>query len=145
MNLATDLLAQLNEPNLDHKTRVQILCRLAKALEESGDYEAARDALGELWQRIGERPKLDGLDEHAAALVLLRAGTLSGWLGSVRQVEGAQEIAKNLISESIVVFERLKDVEKLAEARINLATCYWREGAFDEARVILQEVRTLPL
>ncbi|MCA1558599.1 MAG: hypothetical protein LC731_08685, partial [Acidobacteria bacterium] len=105
MNLANNLLAQLKEPNLDHQARAKILCRLAKALEESGDYEAARSAMSELWQRIGERPKLHDLDQTTAAEVLLRAGTLSGWLGSKRQVEGAQETAKNLISESIAVFE----------------------------------------
>ncbi len=30
--------------------------------------------------------------------------------------------------------------EKTAEARVNLAICYWREGALDEARVTLRLV-----
>src|SRR4051812_31413622 len=100
MNLATNLLAQLNEPDLSPEARVTIRCRLAKALEESGDYEAARKIMSEIWQRIGERPKLDGLDQSTKAEVLLRVGALSGWIGSAHQIEDAQEVAKNFISES---------------------------------------------
>src|SRR6185503_14181664 len=36
-------------------------------------------------------------------------------------------------------FEKLGLVEQVAEARIDLAICYWREGAFDEARVTLDD------
>jgi transcriptional regulator with PAS, ATPase and Fis domain len=111
---------------------------VAKELEEAGNYEAAREAMGELWQRIGEYPSLDGLDKHMAAEVLMRAGTLSGWIGSSKQIAGAQESAKDLISASIRAFEKLSDTMKVAEAKTELAYCYWREGAFDEARVTLR-------
>lgn len=96
--------------------------------------------MSEFWQRVGERPQTAGLDDTATGEVLLRAGVLSGWIGSANQIEGAQETAKDLISESAAVFEKLPDAEKLAEARIELAYCYWREGALDEARVMLREV-----
>jgi two-component system response regulator HydG len=140
MALASQLLRQIDNPTLDHAARARLRCQLAKELEDSGNYEAARAAMGELWQRVGQRPQLDGLDRHTAAEVLLRAGTLSGWVGSANQVEGAQEVAKDLINESATAFELLQETEKVAEARIDLAICYWREGAFDEARVTLQEV-----
>jgi tetratricopeptide (TPR) repeat protein len=61
-------------------------------------------------------------------------------LGSAKQVAGAQETAKDLISESAAIFEALGMAEKVAEARIDLAICYWREGALDEARVTLRLV-----
>src|SRR5207248_1080423 len=70
--------------------------------------------------------------------VLLRAGSLSGWIGSANQIDGAQETAKDLISQSVADFEALQETEKVAEAYIDLAICYWREGAFDEARVTLR-------
>jgi CheY-like chemotaxis protein/Flp pilus assembly protein TadD len=69
----------------------------------------------------------------------LRAGVLTGWIGSARQINGAQETAKNLISESIAIFEALQENSRVAEAQIDLACCYWREGAFDEGRVMLRE------
>ena len=95
--------------------------------------------MGELWQRVGERPIVGGLDENAKGNVLLRAGALTGWIGSAKQISGAQEAAKNLVSESIATFETLERVSRVAEAEIELAYCYWREGAFDEARVMLRE------
>ncbi|MDT4969685.1 MAG: two-component system, NtrC family, response regulator AtoC [Acidobacteriota bacterium] len=139
MHLQTSLLRQLDTPGLTLNERVELRCRLAKELEEAGNYDAACDALGELWQRLGERPKVEGLERHIAAEVLLHAGSLTGWIGSTRQVEGTQETAKNLISESISIFEALNNTEKVAEAQSDLAFCYWREGALDEARVTLRE------
>jgi transcriptional regulator with PAS, ATPase and Fis domain len=140
MNLAIRLQQQIEDSSLSYAGRVRLRCELSKELEEAGNYEAAQSALGEVWQRIGERPQIKELDPYTAATVLLRAGTLSGWIGSARQIEGAQEIAKDLITESITTFEELQETEKVAEARIDLAICYWREGAFDEARITLREV-----
>ena len=111
------------------------LCAQAQKLEELGKFEDARLVLSEFWQRIGDRPKVAGLDAPARAELLLRVGTLSGWLGSARQIPGAQEIAKDLISESSSIFEGLKMAEKVAEAHVDLGICYWREGALDEARI----------
>jgi hypothetical protein len=56
--------------------------------------------MGELWQGIGYRPVLGGVNQATAAEVLLRVGILTGWLGCIKQIEGAQESAKNLISEA---------------------------------------------
>ena len=95
--------------------------------------------MGELWSRVGERPILNDLDSATAAEVLLRVGALTGWIGSAKQVQGLQELAKNLISESITRFSEVSNVKKIAEAQMELAPCYWREGALDEARVVLQE------
>ena len=84
-------------------------CRISREYEEAGDYERAREALGELWRRVGERPDVDGLAPDAAAEVLLQAARLTSTLGSAKQVGGSQELAKNLISESMAIFERLGD------------------------------------
>ncbi|MDT5060804.1 MAG: two-component system, NtrC family, response regulator AtoC [Acidobacteriota bacterium] len=139
MHVHTSLLRQLDNPRLNRNERAELRCRLAKELEQAGNYEAARNALGELWRRIGERPHIEGLDQRMAAEVLLRVGSLTGWIGSAQQVRGAQELAKDLISESITTFESLHEIEKIAEAQSDLAFCYWREGALDEARITLQE------
>ena len=129
----------LDNPALSVSDRTLLRCDLARDLMETGDYEGARQALDPIWHRVGDRPALDGLDERAAAEVFLRAGTLSGWIGSARQLAGAQETAKDLLSESMVIFESLGLTVKAAEAQIELAWCYWREGSFDEARLMLRE------
>src|SRR5207248_5426422 len=82
MVISSQLLHRIADPSLPEDERARLRCQLAKELEEVGNYEAAREAMGELWSRVGERPVLEGLDETTAADVLLRVGVLTGWLGS---------------------------------------------------------------
>jgi CheY-like chemotaxis protein len=139
MQIVKELLQQIDNPILSPSERALLRCQLAKQLEEAGNYESAREALGDLWSEVGQRPTLETLEQLIAAEVLLRVGTLTGWIGSAKQIEGAQELAKNLISESIRIFETTDSLNKVAEAQSDLAVCYWREGAFSEANVILQD------
>jgi tetratricopeptide (TPR) repeat protein len=116
------------------------LCELAKNLEEAGEFDHAAETLASFWKGPLNRPETKGLSDEAKAELLLRSGTLTGWLGSARQIPGAQEIAKDLISESAATFQSLGISEKFAEAQVDLAICYWREGGLDEARVTLRLV-----
>lgn len=129
MIIQSQLIHQIADPTLTHDERTLLRCQLSKELEEIGNYEAAREAMGELWQRVGERPNMEGLEQATAAEVLLRAGVLTGQIGSVKLIENSQELAKNLISESIPSFEALGDSKKVAEAQTELAQCYWREAS----------------
>lgn len=142
MHLANELLRELDTPGLSLNERAHLRCRLAKQLEQGGDYDDASEAMAELWQGMGARPMLEGLDDETKAEVLLRVGALTGWIGSASQIEGSQETAKDLISESTRAFEKLGQRNKVGEARSDLALCYWRASAYDEARVILQEALT---
>ncbi len=113
-------------------------CGLSKSCLDAGDFEGARAAMGALWRRAGERPAVEGLGARVAAEVLLQAGRLTSAIGGARRVEGAQEAAKNLFTEGALIFERLGVSEKVAESRAELGLCYWREGAFEEARAVLR-------
>jgi tetratricopeptide (TPR) repeat protein len=139
MNLQTSLSRQLENPNLNRNQRAELCCELARVFEDRGDYESARETLGEFWRHIGEHPDTSGLEQVTAGEVLLRAGFLTSILGSKNQITGAQETAKNLFSESLTIFESLGYGKKIAEAQTELALCYWREGAYDEARVMLRD------
>jgi len=109
-------------------------------LERAGDYDGARFALRLVWSgRIGERPRLAELSEDTQAEVLWRVGALSGWLGSANQIPGAQEFARDLLTESITLFESLDQQDKRAEAMGDLALCYWRSGAQDEGRALFRQ------
>lgn len=137
MNLADERLKELDNPALTENERALLRCQVAADFIHRGQYETAGEALGELWRGIGRRPNVEGLDERATAEVLQQAGALSGWMGASRQVKGAQDAAKDLFSESAALFERLGETAKAAFARSDLALCYWREGAYDEARILL--------
>ena len=138
MNLTSQLTALREETRgLSRGERAVHCCDLAKQLEKAGEYEAAREALGEFWPERDGSPFLDQLDEATKAQVVLRVGALSGWLGSTDQAARSQEIAKDLITKSIEIFDGLGQTTEAAEARGDLALCYWREGAYDEARITL--------
>lgn len=114
-------------------------CEAALELRDRSDYQGARTAMHPLWQRIGERPELKNLQAEVAAEVLLTVGILTSWIGSKEGSEHAQEIAKNLMSESIGFYEVMGDTRKVAAGRAEIAYCYFREGALDEARIMLTE------
>ncbi len=137
MNLADVHLEELDSPTLSADERALRRCRVAADLIQAGQYEPATHALGEFWRGDGGRPNVGGLDGKTAAEVLLQVGALSGWMGAGRHASGSQEAAKDLLSESATLFERLGELTRAAAARSDLALCYWREGAYDEARVLL--------
>lgn len=114
-------------------------CKAALKQKDKGDFEGAQDTMRPIWKDIGERPETTGLHPSVAAEVLLTVGILTGWLGSKRQVQNAQETAKNLITEGVTYFESMGDVMRIATARTEIAYCYWREGELNEARTMLHE------
>ncbi|HEX6716034.1 MAG TPA: tetratricopeptide repeat protein [Pyrinomonadaceae bacterium] len=91
------------------------------------------------WRGVGAEPNTAGLDPSVTAEILLCAGILTSWIGSKNQVSQAQEIAKDLLTRSITYFEAIRDVTKVAVAQSEIAYCYWREGAANEARSWLHE------
>lgn len=113
-------------------------CQRAKRLEVDGNYPAAKEALGELWPGFGNWPEVSLFAPAVQAEILWRVGSLSGWLGSASQVGRTQEPAKDLICAARTIFEDLDLPEKVVEVSNDLALCYWREGAYDEARAILK-------
>lgn len=139
MNLADERLKELDNPSLTEKERVLLRCRVAADLIHKGQYEAAREALGELWLGVGQRPAVRRWPPAVDAEVLLQCGTLTGWLGSVRNVSGAQEQAKDMLSEAARKFRSQGMPSKVSETQYELGMCYWRLGAHDEARVVMAE------
>jgi tetratricopeptide (TPR) repeat protein len=139
MTLADERLKELDDPSLTTNERILIRCAVASDLIHKGQYEAAREALGELWPGVGEKPDVKGLPPVLAAEVLLQCGVLTGWLGRIRSVEGAQEKAQDLITAASRKFQSQGRREKVSEAQYELGVCYWRLGAYEEARVIMRE------
>jgi tetratricopeptide (TPR) repeat protein len=114
-------------------------CQAALELRDKSDYQGALAVMRPLWKRVGERPELRGLHAEIAAEVLLTVGILTSWIGSKEGIEHAQETAKNLITEGIGLYQEMGDIAKVAASRAEIAYCYFREGALDEARIMLTE------
>jgi len=114
-------------------------CEAALKLKDKGDWEGAQEIMYPLWKRVGERPDVEGLHASVAAEVFLSVGILTCWIGSKSQLKEAQETAKDLIGESINFFGTIGDLKKVAAARVELAYCYWCQGALNEARIMFNE------
>jgi tetratricopeptide (TPR) repeat protein len=139
MNLTDSRLKELDNPSLTRNERVMLRCRLASEFIHVGQYEVAREALGELWHGIGHRPEVEKLKPLTTAEVLLQCGTLSGWLGSAQHIADAQEKAKDLLFEALRMFKSQNQDAKVSEAKYELSKCYFRLGAYDDARVVLEQ------
>jgi tetratricopeptide (TPR) repeat protein len=127
---------KLDTAHLTANAEASLRCQTALELRDRSDYEGAREVMVPLWSGIGSRPKTEGLHSTVIPEVLLTVGILTGWLGSRNEIEEADDYARDLITESITFYEALGDSKKVAEARAELAACYWRAGANDEARIL---------
>ncbi len=114
-------------------------CHEALQQKDKGRFDAAQDAMSPVWQGIGSRPDTTGLHAHVAAEVVLCVGVLTGWIGSRNEIKASDEMARDLINDSIRFFESVGDFKKVAEGRTELAYCYWRAGALDEARIMFKQ------
>ena len=140
MNLTAQLTTFRKETEgLSRNERARLSCDLAKQMEKLGEYDSAAEALEEFWPNRNEAPITDGLEAENKAVVMLRVGNLIGFLGRTNQTPGSQERAKDLITKTIEMFDTQGNETRGAEARGDLALCYWREGGHDEARIHLQD------
>jgi tetratricopeptide (TPR) repeat protein len=138
VKITSPKLDKLNSTNLSLNEKALLCCQAALELRDKGDYEGALEVMRPFWKRLGERPQSEGLQQSVAVEVLLCVGILTDWIGSTSDIKH-EETAKNLISEAITFYESIGDLKKVAEARADLAYCYWREGGLDEARIMLTE------
>jgi tetratricopeptide (TPR) repeat protein len=128
-------LAKLDTSHLPANARALYLCERALELKERGEFDAAREVMRPLWKQLGQRPDTEGLTSLTTAEVLLCAGILTSWIGGQNQIKEADEWARDLLSESMRLFEVEKDAKKVAQARTEIAYCYRRAGSLDEARI----------
>ena len=110
-------LLQSQNQNLSRAERALNCCALAKRLEKAGEFQAAAEALNEFWPDSQFPPVIEDLERAVQAEVLLRVGVLVGWIGSLQQANGGQENAKNLITQSLDLFERAGQADRVAEGR----------------------------
>lgn len=130
---------KINTTHLTANDEALLRCQIALELRDKGDYDGAQEVMRRLWRGIGNRPDITGLHPSVTAEVLLCVGILTGWIGSRNENKEADGYARDLITESITYYESIGDAKKIAEARTELAYCYWREGSFDEARIMFTE------
>jgi tetratricopeptide (TPR) repeat protein len=132
---SNEVLAKLDTSHLPANARALLLCERALELKERGEFDAAREVMRPLWPQLGQRPNTEGLNPVTTAEVLLCAGVLTSWIGGQNQIKEADEWARDCLTESMRIFETEKDAKKVAQVQTEIAYCYRRAGALDEARI----------
>ncbi len=115
------------------KKDIEVLAKDLLNLEKKGEYVEALGKLKDLWNPEKQEPVLEGLDIDAAAEILLRCGSLVGFLGHLNQTPESQERSKNLLTKARARFLETGDKRKLAECETYLALSYSRTGEYREA------------
>ena len=128
-------------PTLSPDEEVQVYCTVTREQIEVGNYEAGCLILRRWWTP-GDWPKIDGLGSYSAADLLFTTGSLAGCLSSTGRIQKGQKNAEDLLSGSIGIFEHLGAKRRAAEARIELALAYYRQGMFALTRKTLLRVLT---
>lgn len=121
-------------------TQPAVLAEKLFKFERCGRYEEALAEAKEIWEDISKSPKIEQFEPKIAAELMLRCGTLIGFLGHNKQIINSQTRSKDLLSEARQRFLELYNVEKIAECENYLALAYWRAGELNEAKTWLEEL-----
>lgn len=108
-------------------------------LERCGKYDEALAELRDIWDDITALPNVEEFEPRAQSEIILRCGSLIGFLGHNKQIPDSQEKSKNLLTEARNRFLDIYDVEKIAECENYLALAYWRTGELVEAETWIEE------
>ena len=109
-----------------------VLFRRLTKLERSGRYTEGLSLICADRDDLMRVPDTSGLDFEAAAALQLRYGSLIGFYGHNKMITGAQEHSKNVLTAAREVFQKLRNVEKIAECENLIALAYWRTGEYRE-------------
>ena len=130
---------QFFSATLSPDEEVQVFCTITREQIEVGNYEAGCLMLRKWW-KPGDWPRIEGLSPYSAADLLFTTGSLVGCLSSTGRIQKGQKHAEDLLSGCIGIFEHIGAKRRSAEARIELALSYYRQGMFVLSRKTLSRV-----
>jgi tetratricopeptide (TPR) repeat protein len=130
---------QIASLELASSEQIQVFCTVSREQIDAGNYDAACRILRPWWL-FGEWPKLEGLNQRSCADLLFTTGELAGFVASTEKILRGQRHGEELLIGAITLFEQLGLKRRVAEGRIELALCYYRQGLFDVGRSMLVQV-----
>jgi tetratricopeptide (TPR) repeat protein len=124
----------LKAAHLTRNEEIALRCQTAFDLRSVGDHYEALQVMRPLWKAVGHRPQTKDLPNPVAAELLLCSGILTSWISSMHPNRGGQQTAKELITDSIGLYQSMGDAKKVAAARIELSISHWYTGNISDAR-----------
>jgi tetratricopeptide (TPR) repeat protein len=113
----------------------------ARNAELCRDTESLRKTLQIVWN-VEETPNFDNYDYAIKAQLLRLCGVFLSFYGFARNKKNYQLRGKDLLTNAIEIFETNQLLDKAAEAKINLAFCYWNLGEVNECETVLEVVES---
>lgn len=119
---------------------------LLKLIEEAKNAElcrnipASQQILRTVWSDIENEPNFDGCEPLIKAELLRLSGSFLSFYGKTKNQKNYQIRGKNLLTNAIDIFENEHLPDKVAEAKVMLAFCYWHAGEISECEAILEVV-----
>ena len=127
------------------RTRTLDIVHTAWAAERCGQFEAGLLEFSDLWAVPDYLPSTEGLPIPLGAEVKLRFASLLGYQGHFKKIKDSQLRARDILTETLSIFEQVQDQEKSAECENHIALTYSRTGEFPEARTWLAAAMERPL
>jgi tetratricopeptide (TPR) repeat protein len=122
-------------------TAMSRLIEEARKLEVRRDLEGFKQLFSEIWENIDEEPDFSEFSESQQADLLRLTGFFLSYYGKARNLPTYQERSKNLLTKAITLFSQLGKSERVTEATVILAGCYFFEGGINEGDLILEQVK----
>jgi tetratricopeptide (TPR) repeat protein len=125
-------------PKLNTAELLQLI-EEARNAELCRDVDSLRKILQSVWN-IEKTPNFDNYDDAIKAELLRLCGVFLSFYGIARNLKNYQLRGKDLLTNAVESFESTELLDKAAEAKINLAFCYWNLGEINECEAILEIV-----
>lgn len=115
-------------------------------IEEARDAELCRnlalfrELLSVFWEDIDGVPDVSSFHQGIRPEMLRLCGVFLSQYGRARGLPDYQERAKNILTRAADMFESLQSIDKAAETKVGLATCYWYSGEVEEHDAMLRTV-----
>ena len=101
------------------------------------DLESELEILKPVWNDLQSEPLFDNLEPLLQAQMFRLCGFFLSNFGRAKRIPDYQMRGKDLLTKAIEIFDEFEVFDKAAEAKCQLALCYWREGSAEEAEIIL--------
>ncbi len=122
-------------------TELLQLIEEARNAELCRDTESLRNILQTIWN-VEETPSFINYDVAIKAELLRLCGVFLSFYGIARNFKNYQLRGKDLLTNAVEIFQVSNFLDKAAEAKINLAFCYWNLGEVNECETILEIVES---
>ncbi len=119
--------------------KISAFIREVRGFEISHDLEGLTDLFisSEFWSDFNKPPDISYFPEQMHGEIMRLSGYFLSNYGRAKQKTEYQERGKDLLFNATAFFEMKGQADKAAESKCQLALCYWREGAINEAEAFL--------